>query len=198
MLERRKKSLGKLPMIQADSQFLMIQRRAFFNGPKKFLVGSHWLFEAAKKEHVPKLLPSWSGCESKKASKMLIWCLRGERGSFLQSSKEVGCSILQNLPSICSGSAASRNLVSISMQKGTALLEAQQMPLELGMCLSFPKTGRFIKSAAFGGKSDDQESTRANGAQPIAYFWWNQRQPSLCPVLQVLLTAHWAMLSVSS
>jgi len=56
--EEKKKSLGKLPMIQADSQFLMIQRRAFFNGLKKFLVGSHRLFEAAKKEHVPKFLPS--------------------------------------------------------------------------------------------------------------------------------------------
>lgn len=40
------------------------------------------------------------------------------------------------------------------------------MSLELGTCLSFPKTGRFIKSTVFAGKSGDQESTRANGAQP--------------------------------
>lgn len=33
--KKKKINLGKLPMIQADSQFLMIQRRAFFNGLKK-------------------------------------------------------------------------------------------------------------------------------------------------------------------
>lgn len=39
LLERGKKNLGKLPMIQADSQFLMIQRKAFFNGLKNILCG---------------------------------------------------------------------------------------------------------------------------------------------------------------
>lgn len=39
MLEREKKNLGKIPMIQADSQFLMIQRRAFLMALKKILCG---------------------------------------------------------------------------------------------------------------------------------------------------------------
>lgn len=67
LLERgEKKNLGKLPMIQADSQFLMIQRKAFFNGLKK---NSLWkVTDCWKQQGAPKASPHWDGQSRKRAA----------------------------------------------------------------------------------------------------------------------------------